>query len=63
MKSLSYTKTNNIIQPLNSGKSYCNISIEHGVSKTNVYNMDLFLTSVVCFDMFIKFFSQNFNQF
>ena len=39
MKALSYTKTHNIIQSLNTGKSYGNISIEHGVSKTSVYNI------------------------
>ena len=39
MKTISYSKTNNIIQSLNSGKSYGNISIEQGVSKGTVYNI------------------------
>ena len=39
MKTLSYTKTHNIIQSLNSDKSYVNISIEHEVSKSTVYKI------------------------
>ena len=39
MKTISYSKTNNIIQSLNSGKSYGNISVEQGVSKGTVYNI------------------------
>ena len=39
MKTISYSKTNNIIQSLNSGKSYGNISIEQGDSKGTVYNI------------------------
>ena len=39
MKTISYSKTNNIIQSLNSGKSYGNISVEQGVSKCTVYKI------------------------
>ena len=39
MKTISYSKTNNIIQSLNSGKSYGNISVEQGVSKSTVYKI------------------------
>ena len=39
MKKISYSKTNNIIQSLNSGKSYGNISVEQGVSKSTVYKI------------------------
>ena len=38
MKTVSYSKTNNIIQSVNSDKSYGNISVEQGVSKGKVYN-------------------------
>ena len=40
MKSVSYSKTNDIIQSLKSGKSYGNISVEDGVSKSTVYNIN-----------------------
>ena len=40
MKTISYNKTNDIIQSLSSDKSYGNISIEHNVSRSTVYRID-----------------------
>lgn len=39
MRPISFSKTNDIIQSLISGKSYGKISIEHEVSKSTVYNI------------------------
>ena len=41
MKTISNSKTKDIIQSLNSSKSYGNISIEHRVSRSTVYRIDL----------------------